>query len=82
MKITLITGSTGLVGSEVAMFFKDKFDLIIGIDNNMRAEFFGEDASTEWNRKRLEETIPNYKHYDVDIRDEKSIEKIFLKYNQ
>ena len=82
MKITLITGSTGLVGSEVAMFFKDKFDLILGIDNNMRAEFFGEDASTEWNRKRLEETIPNYKHYDVDIRDEKAVEKIFLKYNE
>ena len=80
MKITLITGSAGLVGSEVAMFFKDKFDLIIGIDNNMRAEFFGEEASTEWNRKRLEETIPNYKHYNVDIRDEKAIEKIFLKY--
>ena len=71
MKICLITGSTGLVGSEVSMFFKDKFDLIIGIDNNMRSEFFGEDASTEWNRKRLEETIPNYKHYNVDIRDEK-----------
>ena len=82
MKISLITGSTGLVGSEVAMFFKDKFDLIIGIDNNMRAEFFGEDASTLWNRKRLEETIPNYKHYDVDIRDEKAIENIFLNYNE
>ena len=82
MKITLITGSAGLVGSEVAMFFKDKFDLIIGIDNNMRAEFFGEEASTEWNRKRLEETIPNYKHYNVDIRDEKAIEKIFLKYKE
>jgi len=82
MKITLITGSTGLVGSEVAMFFKDKFDFIIGVDNNMRAEFFGEDASTEWNLKRLEETIPNYKHYDVDIRNEKAIENIFLKYKE
>ncbi len=82
MKICLITGSTGLVGSEVSMFFKDKFDMIIGIDNNMRAEFFGEDASTLWNRKRLEETIPNYKHYDVDIRDEKAIKNIFLNYNK
>ena len=45
MKISLITGSTGLVGSEVAMFFKDKFDLIIGIDNN---------------KKRIQELIKNY----------------------
>lgn len=81
MKVAIITGSAGLIGSESVEFFSDKFDLVVGIDNNMREEFFGEDASTLWNRKRLEENYKNYKHYDVDIRDEKAIEAIFAEYN-
>ncbi|MCX6213662.1 MAG: NAD-dependent epimerase, partial [Spirosoma sp.] len=52
MKIALVTGSAGLIGSEAVAFFADKFDLIIGIDNNMRQYFFGTDGSTEWNRNR------------------------------
>lgn len=77
MKICIITGSSGLIGSESVSFFADKFDKIIGIDNNMRECFFGANASTEWNTKRLLETIPNFEHYAVDIRDMEAVEKIF-----
>lgn len=80
MKICIITGSSGLIGSESVSFFADKFDKIIGIDNNMRERFFGADASTEWNTKRLLETIPNFEHYSIDIRDMEAVEKIFATY--
>src|SRR5205809_710230 len=80
MNIVLITGSAGLIGSESVEFFADKFDLIIGIDNNMRQYFFGADASTEWNKNRIEKAITNYKHYAADIRSYESLEKIFAEY--
>jgi CDP-paratose 2-epimerase len=80
MNIVLITGSAGLIGSESVEFFTGKFDLIVGIDNNMRQYFFGADASTEWNKNRIEEVIPNYRHYAADIRDYTALEKIFAEY--
>lgn len=80
MDICLITGSAGLIGSEAVEFLYNKFDKIIGIDNNMRQDFFGASASTLWNQKRLENTIENYTHYSVDIRDKQEIEKIFQEY--
>ncbi len=81
MKIALITGSAGLIGSEAVKFFADRGFQIIGIDNNMREYFFGVDASTEWCRKLLEEKYKDkYIHYNVDIRDNEAIEKIFQKY--
>ncbi len=80
MKIALITGSAGLIGSEAVNFFSSRFDLIIGIDNNLRQYFFGEGSSTEWNRRRLEETLPNYKHYSPDIRDAAALEQLFSEY--
>ena len=80
MSVCIITGSAGLIGSEAVEFFKDKFDVIIGIDNNMRAEFFGDDASTLWNRDRLEKNIDNYKHHNLDIRNESVIGPLFKKY--
>jgi len=80
MKVALITGSAGLIGSEAVEFFSEKFDLVVGIDNNMREEFFGKEASTVWNKQRLERKISNYKHYSVDIRDNAEIEKIFKEY--
>jgi CDP-paratose 2-epimerase len=81
LKVAVITGSAGLIGSESVDFFNNKFDLLVGIDNNMRQEFFGADASTLWNQKRLKEEYKNYKHYDVDIRNSQAIEKIFQEYN-
>jgi CDP-paratose 2-epimerase len=80
MNIALITGSAGLIGSESVEFFTSKFDRIIGVDNNMRQYFFGADASTEWNKNRIEDTISNYTHYAADIRDYAALEKIFAEY--
>ncbi len=80
-KICLITGSSGLIGSEAVEFLQFKFDMIIGIDNNMRQYFFGKKASTEWNTKRLTETIPNFSHFNIDIRNFTDLEKIFSSYN-
>lgn len=73
----LITGSSGLIGSESVEFFSKKFDKIIGIDNNMRAEFFGADASTEWNTKRLVEQFANFEHHAIDIRNNTQLEQVF-----
>ena len=80
MKSVLITGSAGLIGSETVEFFSQQFDLVVGIDNNRREYFFGPDASTVWNRERLEREISNYRHYEVDIRDKEGVEKIFAEY--
>jgi len=82
MSVVLITGSAGLIGSEAVEFFSNKFDLVVGIDNNLREKFFGCDASTIWNKERLEREISNYRHYSIDIRDNKEIEKIFKEYNK
>ena len=80
MNILLITGSAGLIGSESVSFFADKFDLVIGIDNNLRQYFFGTESSTEWNRKRLTERFQNYKHYNADIRNPEELKAIFQEY--
>ena len=82
MNIALITGSAGLIGSEAVQFFSTKFDLIVGIDNNLRQYFFGEGGSTEWNKKRLQEKFANYEHHAVDIREVSQLETIFKKYGK
>ncbi len=76
-KKVLITGSAGLIGSEAVKFFCERGFEVIGIDNDMRQYFFGREASTQWNRKLLEEKFSNYKHFDIDVRDNEKIEKIF-----
>jgi CDP-paratose 2-epimerase len=73
----IITGSAGLIGSEAVSFFSAKGHDVIGIDNDMRSVFFGEDASTDWNRRRLLEAHPSYRHHCLDIRDSKGIEALF-----
>jgi CDP-paratose 2-epimerase len=80
MKAVLITGAGGLIGSEAVAFFSDKFDLVIGVDNNMRQYFFGEAASTDWNRQRLQADYSNYRHYAADIRDVAALTAIFAEY--
>jgi CDP-paratose 2-epimerase len=83
MKIILVTGSAGLIGSEAVHFFCEQKFTVIGIDNNMRQIFFGEDASTEWNRDRLLGLYPNhYIHLDSDIRDQKTMERVFHEYGK
>lgn len=80
MKTALVTGSAGLIGSESVKFFHNKGFNIVGIDNDMRKTFFGPEASTFWNRKKLEDEISNYNHYDIDIRNEQEISALFKKY--
>jgi len=82
MEIALITGSAGLIGAESVRFFSKKGFKVAGIDNNMRRVFFGEEASTEWSRRKLESEIKNYVHYSEDIRDKAAMEAIFKKYNK
>ena len=80
MKIAIITGSGGLIGSESVSFFSKHFDKIIGIDNDMRSYFFGKEASTNWNVSRIKENVPNYIHHNIDIRNLADVEKIFNQY--
>jgi CDP-paratose 2-epimerase len=81
-QIILITGSAGLIGSESVKYFAKLGFEVVGIDNNMRQVFFGEDASTEWNKNHLLNAYQkNYRHFDVDIRDQKAIASIFEQYN-
>ena len=81
MDIALITGSAGLIGAEATRFFINKGFKVVGIDNDMRKYFFGQEASTDWNRRILEETFSEYSHYSVDIRSQKDINRIFAKYS-
>ena len=77
----LITGSGGLIGSQATKYFIDEGFDVVGIDNNMRAYFFGEDASTKWNVDKLKDDFKDkYTHFDIDIRDFKKLEEIFKKY--
>jgi CDP-paratose 2-epimerase len=83
MVLVLVTGSAGLIGSESVRFFCEKGFTVVGIDNNMRQVFFGEDASTEWNRNRLlQDYGDQYIHHQIDIRDHEAISQIFKTYNQ
>lgn len=63
------------------MFMSEKFDLIVGIDNNYRKNLFGDDACTNWRKEQLKEQVSNYVHFDCDIRDYEALKKIFNQYN-
>ena len=73
MKKLLVTGSSGLIGSEVCMHFAKKGWEIHGIDNNQRAVFFGPAGDTRWNQRRLQNEIKDFHHHEVDIRDRKAL---------
>lgn len=80
MKIAIITGAAGLIGSEAVGFMADKFDKIIGIDNDQRAYFFGQNASTSWNLQRIQNEYANYEQHSIDIRDYSALEAVFTTY--
>lgn len=69
MKKLLVTGSSGLIGSEVCTYFAANGWAIHGVDNNQRATFFGPSGDTRWNQQRLTESISSYTHHEIDIRD-------------
>jgi CDP-paratose 2-epimerase len=81
MAVAIITGSAGLIGSEASGYFAELGFDVVGIDNDMRRLFFGPDASTNWQRQRLEKTLgKRYNHREIDVRDEDSLERLFQKY--
>lgn len=73
MKKLLVTGSSGLIGSEVCIYFASLGWEIHGIDNNQRPIFFGESGDTRWNQSRLFNEIKNFQHYEIDIRNREGI---------
>ena len=82
MSIVLITGSSGLVGSESVNFFSKKGFNIIGIDNNLRKFFFGNEGSTNKIKNDLLKNNKNFKNHNTDIRNYKALEKIYKKYKK
>jgi CDP-paratose 2-epimerase len=80
MSVAVITGSSGLVGSEAVRYFASKGMEVIGIDNGMRARFFGESASTHWMEERLKSEVNGFRHYNTDIRNAEQIGRVFEKY--
>lgn len=82
MKTIIVTGSSGLIGSESVRFFSNLGFRIVGIDNDMRKYFFGDEASTSKNKNMLLNDIENYFHYEIDIRNQDDVEKIFSEYEK
>jgi len=80
MDVAVITGSAGLIGSESVYLFAEKGLEVIGIDNDMRRYFFGDEASTAWNAAILRDRVPGYHHRHEDIRDVKAMERVFSEY--
>ncbi len=73
MRSLLVTGSSGLIGSEVATYFAGLGYQVHGVDNNQRAVFFGEQGDTRWNQRRLQATLPSFQHHEIDVRDRAGI---------
>jgi len=80
LSVAIVTGSSGLIGSETARFFHQKDLQIVGIDNNMRQYFFGADGSIEWNTNQLKQSLKNFTHYPIDIRDQEAVLEIFKRF--
>jgi CDP-paratose 2-epimerase len=77
MKTILITGSSGLIGSQGVEHFDRQGHRVIGIDNNMREQFFGPQGDTTWNLARLKRSTSHFEHHDLDIRDRNGIFALF-----
>ena len=77
MKTVIVTGSNGLIGSEAVQFYDAKGYSVVGIDNDMRREFFGEKGDTAWNLARLQRTTRHFQHYALDIRDREGVLGLF-----
>lgn len=83
MSVALVTGSGGLIGSEAVRHFAGLGLDVVGIDNDMRQEFFGPEASTAWNVERLQNDLGSkYSHHGIDIRDRDGLQRIFGKYGE
>lgn len=76
MPTLLVTGSSGLIGSEVVAHFAPNGWKVVGIDNNQRADFFGPGGDTRWNQQRLTDSFPTFTHAELDIRDRPAVLKL------
>jgi len=80
MSIALVTGSAGLIGSETARWFHGQGFEVVGIDNDMRSVFFGQQASTTPTRQSLEKNLAHYQHQSIDIRDGEAVSGVFSRF--
>src|SRR6476469_3694407 len=76
MKKIIVTGSSGLIGSEVVKKYCQNGWKVYGIDNNMRADFFGPNGDTRWNQRRLQLQYNNFEHIELDIRDRNGVNQV------
>jgi CDP-paratose 2-epimerase len=80
MRTVIVTGSAGLIGSEAVKRFANEGRRVVGIDNDMRAQFFGAEASTKKTRNDLIANVPSYEHHDLDIRDASAVAELFKRH--
>ncbi len=76
LKNVIVTGSSGLIGSEVVTFFHSQGYHIHGVDNNQRAVFFGPQGDTRWSQQRLARTLKNFRHHELDIRNRLAVQEL------
>ena len=76
MQTCLVTGSSGLIGSEVSAYFHERGFAVHGVDNNQREIFFGPQGNTRWNERRLQKALPRFTHHELDIRDRAGVLQI------
>src|SRR4029453_15234793 len=81
MRTIIVAGSAGLIGSETVKRFAKEGAHVVGIDNDMRAQFFGAEASTKKTRDNLIANVPDYDYYDLDIRDASAVARLFKDYS-
>src|SRR5881409_3744425 len=81
MRTIIVTGSAGLIGSETVKRFAKEGAHVVGIDNDMRAQFFGAEASTKKTRDHLIANVRGYDHHDLDIRDASAVAGLFKSYS-
>ena len=80
MKTLLVTGSSGLIGSEVCTYFSQELGYAVdGVDNNQRAVFFGSQGDNRWNQQRLQQQLPGFVHHELDIRDRTAVLALIMK---
>src|ERR1041384_7557973 len=78
----IVTGSAGLIGSETVKTFGKEGAHVVGIDNDMRAQFFGPEASTKKTRDDLIANVKDYEHHKIDIRDERAVSELFKQHQE
>jgi CDP-paratose 2-epimerase len=80
VSVAIVTGASGLIGSEAVKYFHGQGMHVVGLDNNMRAYFFGQDGSTDWNAERLQANLGSYEHLRIDIRDMDALGGVFTRF--